>query len=133
MAAKKKDLTAFKFKLGEAAAMQELALANNFDEAPEAPVSEPPIDRDPLKLDADFRTRLMKTLDLLKAEGLPFKFHEGFRTVQRRSGCTDRDARRRRRSAVPARSSRRRTARPTARTIRATAKRAAAKPRTAIR
>ena len=83
MAANKKDLTAFKFKLGEAAAIQELALANDFDEAPEAPVVEPPIDRDPLKLDADFRARLMKTLDLLKAEGLPFKFHEGFRTVQR--------------------------------------------------
>lgn len=78
----KKDLTAFKYKLGEAAAMQELALANP-QEGPEAPIAEPPIDRDPLKLDAGFRARLMKTLDLLAAEGLPFKFHEGFRTVQR--------------------------------------------------
>lgn len=77
----KKDLTAFKYNWAMAAALD--ALADENAEAPEAPVSEPPIDRDPNNLDADFRTRLLKTLDLLKAEGIPFKFHEGFRTVQR--------------------------------------------------
>lgn len=77
----KKDLTAFKYNWAMAAALD--ALADENAEAPEAPVSEPPIDRDPNNLDADFRARLLKTLDLLKAEGIPFKFHEGFRTVQR--------------------------------------------------
>jgi D-alanyl-D-alanine carboxypeptidase len=46
-------------------------------------VSEPPIDRDPAKLDPDFRTRLEKTLEILKGEGIPFKFNEGFRTIER--------------------------------------------------
>lgn len=71
--------------MAEAAALHELELMLT-TEAPvlaEAPVSEPPINRDPAMLDPDFRARLMKTLDLLKAEGIPFKFHEGFRTVLR--------------------------------------------------
>ena len=78
----KKDTTAYKYMLAVAVAMDELERQSNL-ESLEAPVTEPPIDRDPLKLDPDFRTRLMKTLEILKGEGLPFKFHEGFRTVQR--------------------------------------------------
>jgi hypothetical protein len=84
------DKTAFKAKVGNAAAVHELEIQVSAETArlpiaaaPLAIVTEPPIDRDPAKLDPDFRARLMKTLDLLKAERLPFKFHEGFRTVQR--------------------------------------------------
>ena len=84
----KPDPTAFKFKVATAAAFHELEI-QMIAEAPgitataEAVVSEPPIDRDPAKLDPEFRTKLLKTLEILKAEGIPFKFHEGFRTVQR--------------------------------------------------
>lgn len=84
----KPDLTAFKFKIGTAAAFNELEI-QMIAEVPAmgataaAVVSEPPIDRDPAKLDPAFREKLMKTLEILKAEGIPFKFHEGFRTIQR--------------------------------------------------
>jgi len=44
---------------------------------------EPPKDRDPKKLTAAFRTKLNAVLAKLKAEGTPFKFDEGFRTVDR--------------------------------------------------
>ena len=79
---------AFKYKIAVAAAFHELEVQTNPETAElpiavEAVVTEPPIDRDPMKLDPAFRTRLLKTLEILKAEGIPFKFHEGFRTVQR--------------------------------------------------
>jgi len=48
-----------------------------------ARAAEPPIDRDPANLDPDFRRRLLKTLEILKSEGIHFKFHEGFRGVER--------------------------------------------------
>ena len=83
----KPDRTAFKFKVATAAAFHELEIQMNEESVlpmgAEAVVSEPPIDRDPKKLDPAFRAKLMKTLQILKAEGIPFKFHEGFRTVQR--------------------------------------------------
>lgn len=83
----KPDPTAFKFKIATAAAFNELEIQVNAEAvmpmAAEAVVSEPPIDRDPNKLDPAFREKLLKTLEILKAEGIPFKFHEGFRTVQR--------------------------------------------------
>jgi len=84
----KPDLTAFKFKIATAAAFIELEIQVNEESvgmtiAAEAVISEPPIDRDPNKLDPAFRAKLLKTLEILKAEGIPFKFHEGFRTVQR--------------------------------------------------
>jgi hypothetical protein len=44
---------------------------------------EPPINRDPTKLDAEFRNKLAALLAQLAAEGTPFRFHEGFRTVRR--------------------------------------------------
>ncbi len=92
----KPNLAAFKSKIATAAALQELEIQLNpetarlpiaaFTEGPEAPppkVTEPPINRDPKDLDPAFRAKLEKTLEILKAEGIPFKFHEGFRTVQR--------------------------------------------------
>lgn len=87
----KKSVDDFKARMAEAAALHELEMMMTAESpmpagspaAAEAPVSEPPINRDPALLDADFRARLLRTLDLLRAEGLPFKFHEGFRTVTR--------------------------------------------------
>ena len=82
----RKSIDAFKARMAEAAALHELEMMMTAEApmaAAEAPVSEPPINRDPALLHADFRTRLLRTLDLLRAEGLPFKFHEGFRTVTR--------------------------------------------------
>lgn len=46
-------------------------------------MTEPPINRDPQALDAEFMVRLQKTLETMEGEGKPFKFHEGFRTVER--------------------------------------------------
>jgi len=76
---------AFKAKLATAAALDALEPAIALEAAGAAPavISEPPIDRNPASLDADFRARLEKVLATLSAEGVPFKFHEGFRTVQR--------------------------------------------------
>ena len=45
--------------------------------------AEPPIDRDPTNLVPEFRTRLEAALRALEAAGTPFKFVEGFRTVER--------------------------------------------------
>jgi hypothetical protein len=45
--------------------------------------AEPPIDRDPRRLVPEFRERLERTLQALEAAGTPFKFVEGFRTVER--------------------------------------------------
>lgn len=45
--------------------------------------AEPPIDRDPANLHPDFRVRLEAALSDLAAQGRPFKFVEGFRTVER--------------------------------------------------
>jgi hypothetical protein len=44
---------------------------------------EPPIDRDAQSLVPEFRERLARTLQALEASGTPFKFVEGFRTVER--------------------------------------------------
>lgn len=44
---------------------------------------EPPRDNDPSKLHPDFSTRLQAALDALSAGGTPFRFVEGFRTVER--------------------------------------------------
>ena len=80
----KVDKTAFRHKLREAAALHDLEMQSGLESAgAEAVVSEPPIDRDPAKLDPAFRDRLMRVLEKVAAEGIPFKFHEGFRTVQR--------------------------------------------------
>lgn len=46
-------------------------------------MTEPPINRDPSLLDPEFWHRLSFVLAQLKAEGTPFKLHEGFRTVDR--------------------------------------------------
>lgn len=46
-------------------------------------MSEPPINRNPDDLDPEFRRRLAMVLGELALRGTPFKFHEGFRTVQR--------------------------------------------------
>lgn len=48
-----------------------------------AAAAEPPIDRDVANLSAAFRQKLEAVLNQLAAEGIPFKFHEGFRTVDR--------------------------------------------------
>ncbi|PYQ28166.1 MAG: hypothetical protein DMF56_17170 [Acidobacteria bacterium] len=48
-----------------------------------AAAAEPPKDRDPAKLAAAFRTKLDAVLAKLAAEKTPFKFDEGFRTVER--------------------------------------------------
>jgi hypothetical protein len=45
--------------------------------------AEPPIDRDPTHLVPAFRTRLETALRVLESAGSPFKFVEGFRTVER--------------------------------------------------
>lgn len=45
--------------------------------------AEPPIDRDPASLHPDFRVRLEAALSDLASQGRPFKFVEGFRTVER--------------------------------------------------
>lgn len=45
--------------------------------------AEPPIDRDSNHLVTEFWTRLQRVLDQLAAAGTPFRFHEGFRTVER--------------------------------------------------
>jgi hypothetical protein len=45
--------------------------------------TEPPINRNALRLNPDFRRRLFLVLGQLTAEGIPFKLHEGFRTVER--------------------------------------------------
>jgi len=45
--------------------------------------AEPPKDRDPAHLAAAFRAKLDAVLATLAAEGTPFKFDEGFRTVDR--------------------------------------------------
>ena len=45
--------------------------------------AEPPIDRDPDHLVPEFWTRLRRALEQLAAAGTPFRFHEGFRTVER--------------------------------------------------
>jgi hypothetical protein len=86
--AKKKNVTGFKTKLATAVAFDALEVTI-IAESPQAmvleaaTVTEPPIDRDPAKLDPEFRVRLEKVLAACSAEGIPFKFHEGFRTVQR--------------------------------------------------
>jgi hypothetical protein len=79
---------AFRHKIAVAAAFHELDIQVNEETArlpiaAEAVLTEPPIDRDPMKLDPAFREKLLKTLEILAAEGIPFKFHEGFRTVRR--------------------------------------------------
>lgn len=83
---KQKNVTGFKTKLATAVALDALEMMF----VPESPmasmaatVNEPPIDRDPAKLDPEFRVRLEKVLATCSAEGIPFKFHEGFRTVER--------------------------------------------------
>ncbi|HEX7833255.1 MAG TPA: M15 family metallopeptidase [Thermoanaerobaculia bacterium] len=48
-----------------------------------AQVTEPPINRDLADLDPAFRAKLEKTLADCAAAGIPFKFNEGFRTVER--------------------------------------------------
>src|SRR5437868_2180452 len=45
--------------------------------------AEPPRSADPQELDAAFRAKLLKTLDDLRKNGTPFKFVEGFRSVER--------------------------------------------------
>ena len=45
--------------------------------------AEPPREANPANLVAEFRTKLQSALDALSAGGTPFKFHEGFRTVDR--------------------------------------------------
>jgi hypothetical protein len=45
--------------------------------------SEPPINRRLDDLDSTFRDKLLEVLDVLKSQGKPFKFVEGFRTVDR--------------------------------------------------
>jgi hypothetical protein len=45
--------------------------------------AEPPIDRDPQSLVPGFLDRLVQTLQALEASGTPFKFVEGFRSVER--------------------------------------------------
>lgn len=82
---KRPNRDAFKTKLATAAAIDALQsmITNESTVTLEAVVTEPPIDRDPAKLDPEFRTRLEQTLAACSAEGIPFKFHEGFRTVQR--------------------------------------------------
>ena len=45
--------------------------------------AEPPRDRDLAKLDASFRERLTAALADLETRGTPFRFVEGFRTVER--------------------------------------------------
>jgi hypothetical protein len=45
--------------------------------------AEPPIDRSPDHLDSTFRTKLDAALADLASQGSPFKFVEGFRTVER--------------------------------------------------
>jgi hypothetical protein len=86
-APKKKDVAGYKAKFAMAAAMDALEVSIVPESVGgislEAVVTEPPIDRDPAKLDGEFRVRLEKTLSACAAEGIPFKFHEGFRTVQR--------------------------------------------------
>jgi hypothetical protein len=44
---------------------------------------EPPRDNDPMKLDPAFRSRLEAALEVLRDAGSPFRFVEGFRTVER--------------------------------------------------
>lgn len=86
---RKPDTTAFRSKLRFAAAFDELELQVNPESARRpitaaaTVITEPPIDRDPEHLDSDFRARLLKVLEILAAEGQPFKFHEGFRTTTR--------------------------------------------------
>lgn len=46
-------------------------------------VAEPPKDRNPDHLMPSFREKLMAALDALAVAGTPFKFDEGFRTVDR--------------------------------------------------
>ena len=46
-------------------------------------MTEPPINRNPDDLDPEFRRRLAATLGELALRGKPFKFNEGFRTVDR--------------------------------------------------
>jgi hypothetical protein len=48
-----------------------------------AAAAEPAKDRDPAKLAPAFRAKLDAVLAKLAAEGTPFKFDEGFRTVER--------------------------------------------------
>jgi hypothetical protein len=45
--------------------------------------AEPPVDRDLTHLTPAFRTRLQAVLSQLETSGTPFRFHEGFRTVER--------------------------------------------------
>jgi hypothetical protein len=45
--------------------------------------TEPAINRDPKLLDPQFWCKLRHVLDQLKAEDMPFRLHEGFRTVDR--------------------------------------------------
>jgi hypothetical protein len=47
------------------------------------PALEPPRDNDPQKLDPAFRSRLEAALQVLRDVGSPFRFVEGFRTVER--------------------------------------------------
>ena len=46
-------------------------------------MTEPPKNRNPADLDTDFRARLERALAALAARGAPFRFDEGFRTVER--------------------------------------------------
>ena len=48
-----------------------------------AAAAEPPKDRDFAKLSPAFRAKLQAVLAELEAAGMPFKFDEGFRTVER--------------------------------------------------
>ena len=45
--------------------------------------AEPPIDRESGHLVPEFWSRLQRVLGQLEANGTPFRFHEGFRTVER--------------------------------------------------
>lgn len=44
---------------------------------------EPPINRNLDDLHPEFRSRLLAVLEDLRAEKIPFKFHEGYRTIER--------------------------------------------------
>ena len=67
----------------EARTMPASSAAKAMLSAKTAAAAEPPKDRDPAKLAAAFRVKLQAVLDQLSAEGTPFKFDEGFRTVDR--------------------------------------------------
>lgn len=108
----KRNKDAYRNKVATAAAFHELEIQVIAEtarlpiaaEAPTAVVSEPPIDRDPMKLDPAFREKLLRTLEILKARGSRSNFMRASAPCSASSGCTGRDARPRSRSAAPARS-----------------------------